>query len=111
MASRRLPIVRLPFLLLLLLVDQFAHLGDRDHRQEANEQEKQGEKQPERAVERRVIPDRPMIHAPGDGRKSRCRLVTTITYRSSHIPIFTRIAISHRASTLSRTHGTRGTEG
>ena len=38
-----------------------------------------------------------------DGRKSRCRLVTTITNRSSHMPTFTISEMTNRAGTLVRT--------
>ena len=38
-----------------------------------------------------------------DGRKSRCRLVTTITKRSSHIPTLTTIAMANSGSGLVRT--------
>src|SRR5689334_19722803 len=38
-----------------------------------------------------------------EGRKSRCRLVTTITKRSSHMPTLTTIATRKRPSVLVRT--------
>src|SRR5262249_38076256 len=38
-----------------------------------------------------------------DGRKSRCRLVTTITKRSSHMPTFTTREIRNSVGTLVRT--------
>ena len=37
-----------------------------------------------------------------DGRKSRCRLVTMITNRSSHMPMFTKIEMTKSAGTLVR---------
>ena len=51
-------------MILLRFVNQLAHLGDRDHRQDANEQKDQGQEQAERAVERRIVPERPVIHRP-----------------------------------------------
>ena len=45
---------------------------------------------PDRADERRPVPERRAEYMPhDDGRKSRCRLVTTMTNRSSHMPTFT----------------------
>ena len=38
-----------------------------------------------------------------EGRKSRCKLVTTMTNRSSHMPMFTTIEITKRIGTLVRT--------
>src|SRR6476619_1221908 len=38
-----------------------------------------------------------------DGRKSRCRLVTTMTKRSSHMPTLTTMATAKRPSVLVRT--------
>ena len=39
-----------------------------------------------------------------DGRKSRCRLVTTITKRSSHMPIDTMIDTMNRQAMLDLAH-------
>ena len=39
-----------------------------------------------------------------DGMKSRCRLVTTITYRSSHIPMFMTRAMDSKTHGRDRTH-------
>src|SRR5436190_491250 len=38
-----------------------------------------------------------------DGRKSRLRLVTTMTYRSSHMPVFTTSEIRNSSGTFVRT--------
>lgn len=38
-----------------------------------------------------------------DGRKSRCKLVTTMTKRSSHIPMFTIMAMTKSVGTLALT--------
>src|SRR3954451_9691132 len=38
-----------------------------------------------------------------EGRKSRCKLVTTMTKRSSHIPMLTTIEINHSNKRLERT--------
>jgi len=37
-----------------------------------------------------------------DGRKSRCKLCTTMTKRSSHMPTFTDIATKYSQNTLRR---------
>ena len=38
-----------------------------------------------------------------EGRKSRCRLVTTMTKRSNHMPTLTRTTIGYMSSTVRRT--------
>ena len=46
-----------------------------------------------------------MFHAAG--MKSRCRLVITITYRSSHIPMLMMIETKNKSGTFLRTQGTQ----
>ena len=42
-----------------------------------------------------------------DGRKSALRLVTTMTYRSSHMPIFTMIETANSTHTFRRAQGSQ----
>ncbi len=46
-----------------------------------------------------------------EGRKSRCRLVTMITKRSSHMPMFTMSEMTNRIGTLVRTRLNQSTCG
>ena len=74
----------------LRLRQQRPHLEDRDHRQEAEEQEQQRQEQADRADVGATSPRTSAENMPhDDGRKSRCRLVTTMTNRSSHMPMLT----------------------
>ena len=81
--------------------NKFAHLEDRNHRQEANEQKQQARQNspidPDRTC---LVPDRAGIHAPRRRQKSRCRLMTTMTKRSSHMPMLTTIAMHRTAQRI-----------
>jgi hypothetical protein len=55
---------------------------------------------PSQVAQSHTVPEY-MPHA--DGRKSRVRLVTTITYRSSHMPVFTSSAMKNSSQMFVRT--------
>ena len=67
------------------------------------------EEEPDRADERCAQSQTVGAYMPQeDGRKSRCRLVTTITKRSSHMPTLTTIAIANSSGDVCGRAATRG---
>ena len=81
-----------------------AHLEDRDHRQEAHEQEEAAPGTGRSCRRTWRSPSASGSTCPRTtGRKSRCRLVTMMTKRSSHMPTLTTSDSTKSSAMLSRT--------